>query len=153
MQRFVRRHLSSDALWTSTIWGPNAHTASLHRDNCSPAQFIPILRQYLLADRALLPRAYVDQADDAAVREASSDRQFAEIFIQRNERALFALRLGQDVFIVRVFGQITCPQDVVGSCLEVSLGTASNAGIEQQLHAADSILRNSIRSWPTMRRA
>jgi hypothetical protein len=50
-------------------------------------------------------------------------------------------------------GEITCPEHVMANCKRFSLGTAPNAGIEQQLHAADSILRGAIRSWPTMRRA
>jgi hypothetical protein len=63
------------------------------------------------------------------------------------------MRLRQDVFITRILRQITGPQDDMASCLKVCLGPAPNASIEQQLHAAVSILRRSIRSWPTIRRA
>lgn len=133
--------------------GANPHAAGLHRDDGSPRQFVPILPQHLLANRALLTRADVDQPHNAGMRQASPDREFAEILVERDEHTLFPVGLRQDLFITRVLRQIPGPQHVMSSCLKFRLGTAPHAGIEQQLHAADSIFRGSIRSWPTMRRA
>lgn len=144
---------SSQALWRSVAGWSNAHVAGLRSDNGSLCQFIPILREHLLAYRALLAHADVDETHDAAVRQATSDRQFPEILVHRDEHALFSVRLRQDVFITWILRQIAGSQHVMAGCLKFSLGAAPNASIELQLHAADSILRGSIRSWPTMRRA
>jgi hypothetical protein len=78
------------------------------------------LREYLLANCALLARAEVDETHDAAVRYASSDRQFAEIFVERDEHTLFPVRLRQDVFITWVLRQITGPKHVMAGRLKFS---------------------------------
>lgn len=101
----------------------------------------------------MLARAGVDETHNSTVGQTSADCQFAKVFVERNEYTLFPVRLRQDVFIAWVLRQITCPKYVVAGCLKLSSRPAPNTGIEQQLHAADSIFRGSIRSWPTMRRA
>jgi hypothetical protein len=92
-----------------------------------------------------LAGSHVHETHDAAVRQAPSDRQFAEVFIERDEHALFPVCLRQDVFITWILRQVTCPKHVMADSLKFSLGTTPNAGVEQQLHAADSILSGSIR--------
>jgi hypothetical protein len=75
------------------------------------------LREHLLANRALLARTAVDETHDSTVRQASSDRQFAKVLIERDEHTLFPVCLRQDVFIARILRQITGPQHVVAGCL------------------------------------
>lgn len=141
-ERFPQRH----ALWPCSIRWSNAHAACFYGNDGSLGEFITILREHLLAHTALLARSDIDQAHDATVRQASSDRQFAKILIERDEYTLLPMRLGQDVFIARILGQITGPQHVMAGRLKFRLGSAPDASIEQQIHAADSILRGSIRS-------
>jgi hypothetical protein len=79
----------------------------------------------------LLARTYVDETHDAAVWQASSDRQFAEVFVERDEHTLFPVRLGQDFLVAWVVSQVACPKHVLTGSLKFRFGAAPNAGIEQ----------------------
>src|SRR5262249_53881703 len=117
--------------WPTVARWSNAHAAGLHGNNGAPRQFIAILHQHLLANRTLLPCADVDEPHDAAMRQVSSNRQFAEVLIDRDEHTLLSMPLRQNLLVPRVVRQITGPLNVVAGRLKLRLGAAPNAGVEQ----------------------
>jgi anthranilate/para-aminobenzoate synthase component II len=87
------------------------------------------------------------------MRHALADGQFAKVFIERDKYSLLPVCLGQDILIARILGKVADPQRIMTGGQKIALGSTPDAGIEQDLHAADSIFSGSIRSPATRRRA
>src|SRR5262245_10312656 len=80
----------------------NANAADFSRHDRAALQFISILRQYLLANCALLAGAEVDKTHDAGMRQASANGKFAKVLVESDQDALFSMRPRQDIFITGI---------------------------------------------------
>src|SRR5207302_5631604 len=95
----------------------------------------------------------IDQPQNPGMGQPPDDGQLAEVLVQRDQHPLLAVRPGEDVLVAGIFGQITRPDDIVAVRQQLGLRPAPDARVQEQLHAAVSILSGSTRSWPTTRRA
>lgn len=77
---------------------------------------------------------------------ASHHGQFAEVFVECDQNAILPIRKGQDLVITGIDRPVSCPDDIMACGFQWSDSTTPDAGIEQQLHEADSRGKGSMRS-------
>jgi hypothetical protein len=59
----------------------------------------------------------------------------------------------QDFFVARIFVPIARPNDVMARIPDFNLSRSPDTAIQQDFHEADSTVKGSILSWPTILRA
>lgn len=98
------------------------------------------------ANWRLLQVAKIDEPDDSGVSSAQSDRELAEILVERYEYSAVLRCMGEDLVVAWVGAPVSDPFHLVPGPLELVLCTGPDAAIEQELQAASSVMAGSMRS-------
>lgn len=105
--------------------------------------------QHVETHTRLLPRIYADETDDAAVRYAMNDGQFAEILVKRDKDALLTVGVSQNLVVSGVFRPVSRPDRVMTGRDKFRACTTPYARIEQEFHVPVFKISGSTRSWAT----
>ncbi len=103
----------------------------------------------------MAPRREVYDSHYPMMRNATKNRQFTKIFVNRDNNTFFRECKCQNRVVTRVFCPIAYPNDIVTGITELIDRTPPNAGIQKESHSGtpEVIFKGSIRSLPTCRRA
>ena len=82
---------------------------------------------------------------------AEYDGSLAEVLVECHQDPILIMGLAEDLFVTGVFPPLTSPHNVVPPVQERLHGATPDAGIQQQLHATESVTLGSNRSCPTSR--
>ena len=95
----------------------------------------------------------VHKPDDATVRPAVNDREFAKILIKRYDDTAFLRGPGEYRSITWIRRPISDPGHIMAGRAERFCRLSRQTRVEKQLHDAEVTGNGSHRSWPTIRRA
>ena len=93
----------------------------------------------------------IDQTNDSRMRLTMDNSEFPKVLIERNKHAPFSVSASKDFVIPRINIPGTSPDNIMAGSFENLAPTAPYAGIQEDLHEADSSGSGSIRSCPTSR--
>jgi hypothetical protein len=98
---------------------PDADARRLNRHQRAGGEFSSIARQGRDAHRALFLRPVADKPDDAGVRMATNDHQFAEILVECNQHRSCSGRVSENLGVPGIRGPVrdstSCPAIVSAS--------------------------------------
>ena len=125
----------------------------LNRRDGARQEFFAVACENVLAGCRLPQRVEIHEPHDAAMRLSERHREFAEILVEGDHYPRFAVR---DILNLRIAGigvPVARPNHVVPRRRERRTRTRRDAGVDEDLQAAESTNAGSTRSRPTNRRA
>jgi hypothetical protein len=100
----------------------DSEDARLRGYDCASFQVTGVFQKDADADSALLTGSKANQPKDSAMRVPAEHRELPKIFIERYQGAPLLIAAREDSFVAGILGPVACPDHVVASSLEVSLG-------------------------------
>ena len=98
-------------------------------------------------------RGDFDKANNPFMRCAMQENEFAKIFVERDQNAIFSNCDIEDFFVAGIGCKVACPPYIMPEFSELFRRRTPNAGVEKKSHAALGIGMGNIVSLETAARA
>ena len=119
----------------------------------SPDECFRVALQYVIHRWRLEPGGDFDKANNPFMRCAMQENEFAKIFVERDQNAIFSNCDIEDFFVAGIGCKVACPPYIMPEFSELFRRRTPNAGVEKKSHAALGIGMGNIVSLETAARA